>query len=198
MNFKLFESKQVGLLYHFTNLISLYWILHEDYLFTIRYVGDFDNLLNSYNLQNKSEWFYISFTRDKNFLKTSSNDLDHPINCRITIDGNKLSHHHKIYPINYFSNSNTTDESEECIIVKDELKNLSIYTLKVEIPTLENFKLEVNSDDDEYRYKLEGISEHFGLNDEYENKDIDKKHLNLFAKKLYQKIIDRIDYDNTL
>jgi len=192
--FQLFESKQVGILYHFTNLVSLYYIIREKRLSSLRSVESFENLMNSYNLHDKSNWVYISFTRNKNFYKTTT-DLDHPATCRITIDGNKLSNHYKIYPINYFDCVN--EEAEECVVVQDEL-NISNYILKIEIPTLKNFRIEVKNgiDEDEYKYKLEHLTEYFDL--EYEKFQNNQKYFNTFTKKLYEIIINNIRYDNYL
>jgi hypothetical protein len=195
--FKLFEAKQVGILYHFTNLVSLYSILQDDFLRTNREVESYDNLMNSYNLQDKSNWMYISFTRNKNFHINATTFMDHPVSCRITIDGNKLSHHYKIYPVNYFDYIN--EEAEECVVVKNELKEISKYILKVEIPTLKNFRLEVKNEmgEDEYKYKFESLCEY--LNEEIpESYRFGNINFNKFTENLYEKIIDGIDYDNTL
>jgi hypothetical protein len=212
INFKLFEGKQVGILYHCTNLISLYYILKDNTLTTHRDVESLENLMKTYNLENKRYWNYISFTRNKRFHITSKDNLDHPISCRLTIDGDKLSNKYKIYPINFFDFPN--EEDEECIVVKYELNNIKNYILKIEIPTLKDFKNEFFMGiDDDYQYKLENISSDLGLKDEYEyyyavrNKienDDDiydlqanrhKKIFDSFTNKLYKEITNRINYD---
>ena len=89
---KTFEEKNTGILYHFTNLISLDDILQYDMLTSFRDVESFPELKNQKGLKDKQFWNYISFTRNKNFHKTHYDNIDTPISCRITIDGNKLQH----------------------------------------------------------------------------------------------------------
>ena len=202
-SYKIFESKQVGNLYHFTNLISLYSILEDDRLQTNREVESYDNLMRCFHLQNKGNWMYISFTRNKNFHKISQESMDHPLSCRLTIDGNKLSHKYKIYSIDYFESDSKyrNKEDEECVVVRYEFENINQYILKIEIPTLEKFKWEVDKGlgEDDYSYKFENICSHFGLDEyeEYKEKNT-KKSLNILTKKLYDEIINRIEYDNKL
>jgi hypothetical protein len=198
-DFELYEAKQVGILYHFTNLISLYYIVKSNTLNSIRTVDSCGNLWRTYNLENKSKWFYISFTRNKNLHKTVP-AFNHPSTCRITINGDKLSNKYKIYPINYFKWHN--EEDEECIIVQNNLKYLSDYVLKIEIPNLKEFKnelyygLKYNFDTDlvvSYSTKLKKIFHDMEL-----NFDRFKYNKDAYSEKLYNKIINEIKYDNYL
>jgi hypothetical protein len=211
--YKLFESKQVGTLYHFTNLISLYSILTSNSLETYRTVDDNDNLKNSYNL--KGYLYYVSFTRNKNFYKIPQLNMDHPISCRLTIDGDKLSHKYKIYPIDFFNDYDDeyNTEDEECIVTPstEGLDNIKNYILKIEIPKLEKFRLEIiNGLKSNYTFvkKLENICSDLGLG-EYrhfyqgfsmndENDFIKSRGFKIFTRNLYDKIKNKIKYDNYL
>ena len=99
--FQIFESKQVGILYHLTdNLYNLKRMLEDDQMIS-----------KSYN--------YISFSRNKNFTFRSR-----PI--KIIFDGNQMSNRFKFEPYSY-GNGNTLyqDESEEkipCNVKSDNQK----------------------------------------------------------------------------
>ena len=196
---QLLEEKNIGTLYHFTNLISLYMIIREDSLVSNRSVESCENLLQSYNLYDKQNWYYISFTRNKNFHITSSGNIDSPITCSISIDGNKLSNYYKLYPINYFdSDYNTFEEkeAEECIVVEDDLPKLSKYILSVKIPTFEAFKKEIeDGSSDEYQNKLESISEFLNIRDEYDDFVYDENKVEPFCEKLYGEIVDFLEHN---
>jgi hypothetical protein len=85
------ESKQVGILYHFTDQEGLEGILNDGGLKT--------------NYRN-----FISFTRS--FLAPKSSTLEHQY-VRITFDGNKLSNKYKFQP---FADGGYEDEMEERIL----------------------------------------------------------------------------------
>jgi hypothetical protein len=214
-NYKLFESKQVGILYHFTNLISLYSILKTNSLETYRTVDDNDNLKNSYNI--KGSLYYISFTRNKNFHKIPQLNMEHPITCRLTIDGDKLSNKYKIYPVDFFNDYDEeyNTEDEECITTQSSqgLVNIKNYILKIEIPTLDNFKHEIIKglmcNYYAYRKKLEEICSEFGRGKEYEyfyqgfntnDEDdfIKSRGFKNFTKNLYKEITHTLKHDNYL
>src|SRR3954470_25002891 len=74
------EAKQVGLLYHYTSFYGLIGIVK-------------DNVLKTPYVHQE-----ISLTRNKDFHK-HTNIIN--CNCRITIDGDKLSNHYKIVPFQY-------------------------------------------------------------------------------------------------
>ena len=86
--FKLFERKQVGLLYHWTYLDALEKILKTDKMW--------------------SAMNYISFSRNKNL-----NFHDRPV--KITFDGDKMSDEFKFEPHLYMKDVNYKEESEERI-----------------------------------------------------------------------------------
>jgi hypothetical protein len=94
------ESKQVGMLYHFTNSSFLNSIKEKG----IKFEPDNSGLY--------SNQFYIATTRDKSgkglFKHLGYKDL----NIRITLDGNKISERYKIEPINV-ENIWNKDEFEE-------------------------------------------------------------------------------------
>jgi len=112
------ESKQVGIVYHYTWLERLINILNTDEL-----IG-----------RNKR----ISVTRNKHFHKQYR--LTVPSQCCFVLDGNKLSERYKIEPYNYYSDFHTNaepyvhkkyhDEQEE-VILTDKIKNLHNYILKI-------------------------------------------------------------------
>lgn len=83
------ESKQAGILYHFTPLRGLRGIV-------------------SYN-EMRSGYNYISFTRSFNLELWTS---QHGAYCRIAVDGEKLSHKYKIQPYLY-------DPTEDKLIPSD-------------------------------------------------------------------------------
>lgn len=84
----LFESKSVGIIYHYTSKRNIDLILKENKLKASDeiYAG---NLLH-----------FISFTRNKNF-HTKGSTFGVKTEYRITIDGNKLSSKYKIKPFAY-------------------------------------------------------------------------------------------------
>lgn len=90
------EAKQVGILYHTTDIYGLYQILDSNRMWT--------------------NWIHgVSFTRDKNYWYK-----DFPI--QLVIDGDKLSENHKVYPFDYGYACNLEDgtcyrpESETAVL----------------------------------------------------------------------------------
>ena len=94
------ESKQVGILYHYTLYDYLDYILQQNELKSSKDV---------------TSHYVISFTRDKNFHKTRRKIMG--TECRIVIDGDKLSNEYSIKPIaeKGFSRMENKTESEERI-----------------------------------------------------------------------------------
>lgn len=86
------SAKQVGIIYHYTNLCRLIGILNDNTIEgSYSVIGDCSN---------------VSFTRNQNF-----HNIDHDIlglSCRLVIDGNKLSNNYKIKP--YHDTHNIKDE----------------------------------------------------------------------------------------
>lgn len=137
------ESKQVGLLYHYTSDNGLRGIKSQNFL-----------RCGAESLNH--QWVYfISFTRDKNFHK-QKNHLNNKMEYRITLDGDKLSHKYKIQPMAYdpgdpiavlskYDDEETIrnlrnrtgeyDEKEERIVFKDGnggIPNISNYILAID------------------------------------------------------------------
>jgi hypothetical protein len=81
------NAKQVGTLYHYTNVNRLYVILQGDRL----------------GVGNSGFGDYVSFTRDRNFHRVGR-FINSNMECRIIVDGNNLSNNYKIEPFNYFNN----------------------------------------------------------------------------------------------
>lgn len=117
----LIEAKQAGILYHYTLL---------DYLASIID----DNALKA--LGTTTFGPIISFTRDKNFHKVKRDIMG--TECRIVIDGDKLSNNYKITPIaekDFKRNTNNTESEERITFVSrnDEIKNLNKYVISYDI-----------------------------------------------------------------
>ncbi len=118
------ENKQVGLLYHFTNLSSLNKILDENKMY-----GSF-----MYE-ENEIELFGVSTTRNKNLNYDSQKN-----NIRITLNGDKLSNNYKIKPRDYWNreynvpdNPQTIDEDEEVILTpKGYIGNIKNYITSID------------------------------------------------------------------
>jgi len=115
------EAKQAGVLYHYTLL---------DYLVSI--VND--NALKA--LGTTTFGPIISFTRDKNFHKVKRHIMG--TECRIVIDGDKLSNNYKITPIaekDFRRNTNDTESEERITFISrnDEIKNLDKYIISYDI-----------------------------------------------------------------
>lgn len=127
------SAKQVGTLYHFTNLNNLIRILKSDTLYSG--VGN-----------------YICFTRDKNFNYVPRESIS-GTDCRITIDGDNLSNKYKIKPHhdqNWF-NDNELEfgskdmESEERIngnihSIKSYIFEITLFKEKMELYYSDQFK----------------------------------------------------------
>jgi len=103
------ERKQVGDLYHFTDVNKISQILYKD------------------ELEDINDRGYISFTRDKRMPSTTNEPWWTIKTVRITVDGDKLSDKYKIQPYN--DNVNNT-ETEERIVGKSLVK---IPIKKVEV-----------------------------------------------------------------
>jgi hypothetical protein len=107
------EGKQVGTLYHFTDIDSATGIVET-------------NMILSLLSRKDNRDFGISFTRNKNFNWAQ---------VAIVIDGDKLSNNYKIEPFNYFSKSNNLladkfDEYEEKARYKS-IKGFNKYIIAI-------------------------------------------------------------------
>jgi hypothetical protein len=121
---RLFEAKQVGVLYHFTSFGSLWSILEND------------------ELKVSSEWEGISFTRNKLLNKTSSWLKFRYPSVRMVIDGDRLSQNYKISPFNYsyrrpkwddsaYNSERASSESEE--IVRENIEGIKNYIIRIDL-----------------------------------------------------------------
>lgn len=147
------ESKQVGVIYHFTFIENLSLIIES-------------NCLKSYNVPLIGiQLPTISLTRDKLLYKKPKTGIG--VDVRISLDGTKLSEKYKIEPHNYFNTPQLPSrpkatESEERIsspIIKDLDKYVILYEIlpynrkKIteeqyisyvnEIKNLNNFKVKI-------------------------------------------------------
>ena len=102
LNPLILESKQVGIIYHFTGILNL------------------KNMLNKNDFKLKSENNYISFTRNSNMF--SSELAPSKLQTRIMIDGDKLSNKYKISPYRDFRGvKREHGEAEERFIKIDDI-----------------------------------------------------------------------------
>jgi hypothetical protein len=111
------ESKQVGPLYHWTDIYSSYNIINN-------------NFLKGYLTDTFTSQPAIYFTRNKNFLKTKPKLRNRPEICFV-IDGDMLSNKYKIQP--FQDPKIKKDEMEEKVLT-DGIDNFSNYITKIIIP----------------------------------------------------------------
>jgi hypothetical protein len=113
----LYESKQVGTLYHFTDTDALLDILKSNKMFAVPRSGMGDD----------RDFFYVSFTRNKNmFLNKPKLYTD--IEVALVLDGDMLSDKYKFEP---FSSSETSKpEYEERIKIPTTSSNKNIENIK--------------------------------------------------------------------
>jgi hypothetical protein len=136
------ESKQVGLLYYFTNENDYEKILKTNKLYpTIEGSPKNYQLSSKYKIPNNSTYAFVSMSRDKYFYKSKLHKLEKRIvNIRLTIDGEKLSNKYKIIPYNWVyrethdHHDEVSDEKEERIltITRDGISNINEYIIKVD------------------------------------------------------------------
>ncbi len=125
------ESKQVGVLYHYTDVGSILDIIEDDSL--------------------NSEGGTISFTRDSRMHDTTVMDGVQGGSCRLVLNGDMLSYKYKVRPYNFYypdlksarptfkSSMEVTDdntlysgtESEEAIMT-DSIKDIKRYLIRVD------------------------------------------------------------------
>jgi hypothetical protein len=139
----IYEGKQVGLLYHFTNNESLNKILDEN-----KMIGSF-----MYE-ENGKDIYGVSTTRNKNLNYDFKKN-----NIRITLDGDKLSNNYKIKPKDYWYrqynipfNPQTVDEDEETILTpKGYIYNIKNYIISIDNIKNQNY-INENSNNDKIIY----------------------------------------------
>ena len=117
------ESKNEGIIYHFTHLMNLYFIL-ESKTFLTRY-----NDLPKYNYD-----YSVSCTRNKSFTWGG---------IRIMLDGDKISNRFVIKPVTYFKFNKS--QSEERIFTNKETFPIFDYIIQIDI--LEHLKNDDKFDD---------------------------------------------------
>lgn len=144
------ESKNLGDLYHFTDLINLDKILGSNYLrpssiSTQDHQRDFQSISKERRkkLQDKGEkyLYYISLSRDKLLYKKNPKLSTQPL-TRIQFNGNKLSTNYKFTPFNYYSDDIDSEqerfnsnEGEERIILPNGkgIPNINSYIIDISI-----------------------------------------------------------------
>jgi len=149
--FLLKEGKQIGVLYHNTNIENAKSILKTN---TLRiHNNDLNSLIDYRTLRDNNVIFspfgpflndrkkikpYISFTRNKMYKRTDDN-------VQFILDGDKLSQNYKIYPYSQFG-GREYDEMEERVY--RNIINLDKYIIKIILPSneleLESFLKEKN------------------------------------------------------
>lgn len=107
----LIESKKIGVIYHFTHFMNLYFIL-ESKTFMTRY-----NDLPKYNYD-----YSISCTRNKSFKWGD---------VRIILDGDRISNHYVVKPVSYFKFNKS--QSEERIFTNKETFPIFDYIIQIDI-----------------------------------------------------------------
>lgn len=156
------ESKQVGIIYHFSGI----WNLYE--------------MLKFNNFKLKSQTHYISFTR--NPIMYSPELLPSKMQTRIMIDGNKLSNKYKIEPfLDYRGVKREHGEAEEKInkindiFLDNPLIEVDIKDCILEISILDE-PLFRGYDDKHFKYAAKGFEYGKTLNSErlYPDNEIEK------------------------
>lgn len=161
--FQIFESKQVGIIYHFTSIYTLYNILSEREP-SLRPMG-------------------VTICCTRNFdMKSKELKLEKQC-CRITLDGNKISNNYKITPYihtgwNESARTLYGEEREERITINGRL-NLNKYALRIDIlnnpPIIDYYP----------KHLFGGINTYtFEPNQYLQNKDEIKKYYNEFKNKI--------------
>lgn len=136
------EGKQVGSLYHWTDIYNSYNIIN-------------DNFLKGYLTDTFKSQPAISFTRNKNFLQTKPKLRNRPEICFV-VDGDKLSNKYKIQP---FQDSKIKKDEMEEKVLTDGIDNFSNYITKIIIPK-KRFSPGKRANDystDQYDYKFEKV-----------------------------------------
>ena len=167
---KFLESKSYGTLYHFTSSLYIIDILKSNKLISSKEIVDLymdadnEESVKRFQKLEKKYPFFISTTRDQNFYKKDKSILTF-LNTRVHLDKNKISANYKVIPVNWYNSSeylnlkHLKNESEEAILLKYGEKdiNLSTYSIKIDIPSLELFKEEIKYYTEEEFYNLDEL-----------------------------------------
>jgi hypothetical protein len=117
----LIEAKQVGILYHFTLLKNLSFIIKNNTLIA-------SNTTGSINKKLKIQCVSLTRTLNKNQFNIANKS-----ECVLILDGNKLSNNYKINPFHdsnqYYFSDEEYDEMEERIC--KDITNLNKYIIKI-------------------------------------------------------------------
>lgn len=114
----LLEGKQVGTVYHFTSLSSLFKILNQDLL-----KGKFPTSPNIPHV-TKHRGLFISTTRDKNFVKNRDTVEIGGDQIALILDGNKLSSNYKTIPFDDAWDAKDKEWGDWATIYGDEMEQL--------------------------------------------------------------------------
>lgn len=119
---KITEGKQLGTLYHYTDILSMIRIIESN------------KLIGAKRTSNEQSYYVISLTRNKNFL-SQNRYLEKNLNSRIVLDGNKLSNNYKISPYaSKYYRDPKLQEQEERLYMKDPyLTDLNNYVISYDI-----------------------------------------------------------------
>jgi len=139
--FKLFEAKQVGLLYHWTSLRSLINILENDEMISRQL-----KCLRNHTEDTTAWGDYISFSRNKklNYHKKS---------VLIIFDGNKLSNKYKFEHHLFMEDPQFKEEAEERIKIS-KITNIKKYILGIQI---KKWELDLNPEIDYFQSLIPNV-----------------------------------------
>jgi hypothetical protein len=120
----LLEGKQVGTLYHFTRLSSLFNMIIDD--FNLETHQDYFSFTRNYNI--------VDFKKYKNDFSLDWELFNDKRIVRIDIDGNKLSNYYKVQPFIDQNNNikRVQGEWEEIVKYTKDL-NVSRFILRIDI-----------------------------------------------------------------
>ena len=139
------EGKNLGLLYHFTNLSDAINIVELDRMYSTQ-----GNWSKDYK-RNVKHNGQISLTRDKLLYKDKPKGVSFGV--RFTFDGNKLSNDFKISPVKF---SKLWNESEEAVFTigswnkRPELKKHQIFNFKKYIVSIDIMPFDIYKNRIEY------------------------------------------------
>jgi hypothetical protein len=169
------ESRQRGMLYHYTSLRNLISMLKTNTMIGRRSSSKYKGTITQWDEH------YISFTRDKN-LHLKDPDLG-DITVRVCIDGDKLSNNYRLIPFRDFtynmSDTNyrhESDESEERVLFGSRrpwIDNLSKYIVRVD---LTKDAVWTAADIRKYLSDLKGASPSETIDDYINNKENKNQH----------------------
>jgi hypothetical protein len=155
---KFYEAKNIGDVYHFTNIPSLVKMVKSDTIAPSKSTEPLDRRSKRYLNYDGDElpesedpdsyYYYISTTRENDFWKRNPEISGTMI--RIKLDGSKISQNYKITPFSFFTSNISkskigyVNESEERIVLKSNKGiQLSKYLKKIDLiwePLLEIYK----------------------------------------------------------